>query len=248
MIACINNQLTKLKTYRASSTLKKLFSKITKSILSSPSDLPYYTRLRDFEKQNRILHRNDIYGSGPPCHVAAVETTALIKQYCGESILDIGCGVGTYINELNKFGFKCTGIEYNLQYVEKCRSQGLVVKHMNAEKLNFDDNSFDSVLMIEVLEHLEDPQQALMEAFRVSKLNIIISVPNIDVLPIMSKYQVVPWHLLEATHVNFFTPVILDNLLKKISGKTMVQTYGHFAPWVTEQILHMNIFGVIHKI
>jgi 2-polyprenyl-3-methyl-5-hydroxy-6-metoxy-1,4-benzoquinol methylase len=226
----------------------KLLSKKTKSTPSSPSDLPYYTHLRAFENQERILHRNDIYGGGPPSHVASVETTALIKKYCGGSILDIGCGVGAYMNELNKFGFKCTGIEYNLQYVEKCQSQGLVVEHMNAKKLNFGDNSFDTVLMIEVLEHVEEPQQALMEAFRVSTLNVIISVPNIDVLPIMSKYQVVPWHLLEATHVNFFTPVILDNLLKNISAKTTVQTYGQFAPWVTEQIIHMHILGVIHKI
>lgn len=248
MITHINYYLAKLKASRASGTLTKLFSRKIKSLLSSPSDLPYYTHLRAFEEQNRILHRNDIYGSGPPSHVASVETTEFIKKYCGGSILDIGCGVGASMNELKKFGFKCTGIEYNLQYVEKCRSQGLVVKHMNAEKLNFDDNSFDTTLIIEVLEHVEDPQQVLMEAFRVSKLNIIISVPNIDVLPIMSKYKVVPWHLLEATHVNFFTPVILDNLLKKISDKTIVQTSGQFAPWVTEQIMHMHILGIIYKI
>jgi ubiquinone/menaquinone biosynthesis C-methylase UbiE len=230
--------------------LRKLFSRKIKSPLSSPADLPYYTHLRDFEKKNRILHRNDIYGCGPPSDIASAEIVELIKKYAerGESILDIGCGIGAYIKELSRFGFKCTGIEYNLQYVEKCQSQGLVVKHMNAEKLNFDDNSFDTTLMIEILEHVEDPSQALTEAFRVSKLNIIISVPNIDILPIMSKYNVVPWHLLESTHLNFFTPVILENLLKKISNKTIVQTFGQFAPWVTEQIMHMHILGVIYKV
>jgi ubiquinone/menaquinone biosynthesis C-methylase UbiE len=63
---------------------------------------------------------------------------------------------------------------------------------MNAEELRFGPNSFDTVLMIEVLEHLPEPIIALREAFRVAKKNVLISVPNTDVLPIMSKYQVVP--------------------------------------------------------
>jgi ubiquinone/menaquinone biosynthesis C-methylase UbiE len=63
---------------------------------------------------------------------------------------------------------------------------------MNAEELRFGPNSFDTVLMIEVLEHLPEPISALREAFRVAKKNVLISVPNTDVLPITSKYQVVP--------------------------------------------------------
>jgi len=115
---------------------------------------------------------------------------------------------------------------------------------MDAQQLEFSQNSFDTVIMVEVLEHLAKPMIALEEAFRVARKNILISVPNIDVLPIMSRYQVVPWHILEATHFNFFTPKILESVLKEFAEHVEVFTYGHFAPWITEKEMHMHIFGV----
>jgi len=115
---------------------------------------------------------------------------------------------------------------------------------MDACQLEFSHDSFDTVVMVEVLEHLPEPMIALKEAFRVARKNIIISVPNIDVVPIMSKYQVVPWHILEATHLNFFTPKILESVLREFTKKMEVVTYAHFAPWITEKEMHMHILGV----
>jgi SAM-dependent methyltransferase len=45
----------------------------------------------------------------------------------------------------------------------------------------FEEESFDSVLMFEVLEHLENPKMALREIHRVLKTggNLVISIPNI---------------------------------------------------------------------
>jgi len=46
------------------------------------------------------------------------------------------------------------------------------------EKLPFYDRSFDLVIMSEVLEHIVDSERALAEAARVSKEDILVSVPN----------------------------------------------------------------------
>ena len=47
----------------------------------------------------------------------------------------------------------------------------------NAESLPFKDNSFDTAVLAEVLEHVEDPVKAMKEAKRVAS-KIIITVPN----------------------------------------------------------------------
>lgn len=211
---------------------------------TSMDDLPYFATLKEFEESGKILRRENIYGSGPPSRVVSEEVLNYVRTYAGRRVLDVGCGIGAYMNSLTSYGYECEGIENNQDYVAECLKNGLKVQHLNAQDLQFSENSFDTVMMIEVLEHLPEPIVALREAFRVAKKNVLISVPNIDVLPIMSKYQVVPWHILEATHVNFFTQKILESLLKTFTPKIAVFPYGQFALWVSEKPLHQHIFGV----
>jgi methionine biosynthesis protein MetW len=213
----------------------------------SMADLPYWSTLRDFEHSGKILQRENIYGSGPPIPTVSEETLHYVKEYAGKQVLDIGCGTGAYIKALLQEEYQCEGVENNQDYVSECLKDGLKVKYMDAHQLEYSQNSFDTVIMVEVLEHLAEPMIALKEAFRVARKNIIISVPNIDVIPIMSKYQIVPWHILEATHVNFFTPKILEAVLRTFAEKIEVFTYGHFAPWITEKEMHMHIFGTGSK-
>jgi SAM-dependent methyltransferase len=212
------------------------------------NDLPYFLTLKKFEESGQILKRENIYGSGPPNPAVSEEVLSHVRKYAGRRILDIGCGIGAYIKALIPYGYDCEGIETNRDYVSDCLKNGLKVQWMTAQELEFSENSFDTVMMIEVLEHMSEPIVALQEAFRIARKNVLVSVPNIDVLPIMSKYQVVPWHILEATHVNFFTPKILRSVLNQFTPEVEIFTYGHFASWVTEKRLQMHIFGVGWKL
>ncbi len=45
-------------------------------------------------------------------------------------------------------------------------------------RLPFDDNSFDVVTALDVLEHLDNPHGALHELFRVARKSVLISLPN----------------------------------------------------------------------
>jgi len=105
-----------------------------------------------------------------------------IKQLHPESILDVGAGEGFTLEaiRLQKIAKKIEGIEYTDEAIalgKKLHPQ-VTIKKGNIYELPYKPNSFDMVLCTEVLEHLENPEQALKELKRVSKKYLILSVPN----------------------------------------------------------------------
>ncbi|MEN6330236.1 MAG: class I SAM-dependent methyltransferase [Methanobacteriaceae archaeon] len=134
-------------------------------------------------------------------------------QNAGKSILDLGCATGEYCLQLEKKGFKCTGVDINPQFVEKAIKNGVNAFLARGEDLEFADNSFDTVLLFEVLEHVEKPQNILKEAKRVARKNVLITVPNCSQLSQLSQFSLTYEHLLERDHVNFFTKNDLENLI-----------------------------------
>lgn len=194
----------------------------------SSASLPYEDLLKDAELSGRVLHRSDIYGSGPPVDAVSEEILQFVVDHTGQTVLDVGCGIGPYVERLAGIGRTCIGIEIDEAVVAAARGMGRDVRHMSAYNLEFPNRSFDSVILVETLEHLDDFETALAEASRVARETIVVTVPDISAIPPMSKRQVVPWHLLEATHVNFFTPTLLRRVLLKYSATCEATRLGLF--------------------
>ncbi|MGB3221275.1 MAG: class I SAM-dependent methyltransferase [Desulforhopalus sp.] len=91
-------------------------------------------------------------------------------------ILDIGCGRQVLPQYL-----KTSTTYVSLDFPETGKKLYHANPHIfgDASKLPFKDGSFDTVVMLEVLEHLPNPRTALQEACRVLKKNgqIILSTP-----------------------------------------------------------------------
>lgn len=99
-------------------------------------------------------------------------------------ILDVGCGVGEDLNVINKYG-DVYAIEYSkdaIKLVNRKLVKGLFCN--DAAKLCFKDKTFDCVIVLDVLEHLDNDKDAYREALRVLKRNsyLIISVPAMKFL------------------------------------------------------------------
>ena len=99
-------------------------------------------------------------------------------------ILDLGSGDGLFLTLLNKKGIKGNGLDISEEGVFRTRENGIEASVFDFnDKVPFEDNTFDYVSMLDLLEHLYTPQDLLMEATRVSKKFVIISVPNFSSLP-----------------------------------------------------------------
>jgi len=96
-----------------------------------------------------------------------------LKEVEGE-VLDVGCGIGHLTSEIRNFrlDLEITGCDRerkHLDYFRQYFDSGVKIAYCDAHKLPFGDTSFSAVLMIDVLEHLEAPEDALREAHRVLK-------------------------------------------------------------------------------
>ncbi|MFC0206449.1 class I SAM-dependent methyltransferase [Novosphingobium soli] len=87
-------------------------------------------------------------------------------------VLDIGCGTGSFVLALCDLGAQACGIEYQADKLAAWQDahpgDGRVVWG-DAENLAFADDTFDVVIMNEVLEHVPGEENALREALRVLK-------------------------------------------------------------------------------
>jgi len=83
-------------------------------------------------------------------------------------ILDIGCGTGANLEMLSQFG-EAEGVDVSDDALEFCRQKGLNAQKGLAERLPFDDGTFDLTTALDVVEHLDDDVAGLREMLRVTK-------------------------------------------------------------------------------
>jgi len=93
----------------------------------------------------------------------------------GQSVLEIGVGAGTDFIRFARAGAKATGVDLTEHAIalvrERLDNEGLdaELRQADAERLPFDDDSFDRVYSWGVLHHTPDTERAVREAIRVLK-------------------------------------------------------------------------------
>lgn len=150
------------------------------------------------------------------------------------SLLDIGCGSSPIITRYPR----AVGIDSNGRKLEFMRGK---VPHatfmlMPADSLEFSDNSFDTVLCIEVLEHLEEPNRAMAEIARVLKTGgrVVIATPD---------YSKRLWYLAER-----FTPYKESHRYQftKTSLESLCHQHG-LEPLKHRYIMGCDLVELFHK-
>lgn len=132
----------------------------------------------------------------------------------------------------------------NVGPLRKAKNAGVQGLIMDGMKVGFRDKAFDMVLLIEVLEHVVDPGKVLAEARRVAKKRIFITVPNLELLPHLSQFNVIMHHFLEPTH--FFTKKMLEALLSQYFRKFEVDRFGRFFPFLESPELYYHLRAIIN--
>jgi 2-polyprenyl-3-methyl-5-hydroxy-6-metoxy-1,4-benzoquinol methylase len=131
-------------------------------------------------------------------------------------VLDIGCGEGLLATELKNNGNRITGIDelpraaresVLEQYYSADLDKGIepVLRALNGKR-------FDCVLLLDVLEHLRQPEKILEECHQVvgPDSDVIISLPNVAnitvrLMLLFGRFNYRNQGILDRTHLRFFT-------------------------------------------
>ena len=95
-------------------------------------------------------------------------------------VLENGCGVGMYLERLASFGGELVGLEFDIDRAKIAGRRAGGVVGAAGERLPFPDRSFDLILSHEVLEHVQDDRQAVLEMVRTLRPGgrAIVFAPN----------------------------------------------------------------------
>ena len=107
----------------------------------------------------------------------------------GNSLIDIGCGTGAFINHMRQKGWNVQGLEPDTD-ARRVALEKYGLKTEPSEKLfDFEDSTFDVITLWHVLEHVHSLREYIEQCKKILKDNglLLIALPN------PSGYDAVKW-------------------------------------------------------
>lgn len=108
------------------------------------------------------------------------------KDYLTGSILDVGCGIGNFTATLSKYG-KVTAIDIDKSLIQNLKNEKnpcVIVGYGDIEegKYFFKKQTFDTIVCLNVLEHIKDDKTALQNMYNLlskgGKLILLVPIHN----------------------------------------------------------------------
>lgn len=161
------------------------------------------------EEDLRILHFADRAGR-------------VLKYRTSGRLLDVGCARGLFLsNFVDKRSFEFLGIEPRRWICERAAKRlGNRVFCGTLKEAHLPDAHFDVVTMINLIEHLPSPKDALLEVNRIMKPGALLMVETPDAGGFLTWIMGGRWFpFLESEHNYFFTKATINDLLSKTGFK-----------------------------
>jgi SAM-dependent methyltransferase len=159
---------------------KKLVPSIYDAIYSVPGGAPGYDR--NFQYARRVTRVKY-----PLAYLASRQDAFwgvehLLAELTNPRVLEVGCGLGYLTYALRRAGYDALGIDVSPEAVASAtRVFGHFYRAESIESYASKcSDTFDAIVMVEVIEHLEDPVKVLQSAMRLLAPggSVIVSTPN----------------------------------------------------------------------
>jgi ubiquinone/menaquinone biosynthesis C-methylase UbiE len=104
-------------------------------------------------------------------NIEAIQETLAAQLLCGD-VLELGCGNGTYSSALASRAERLYVTDVSEQMLSVCRQRlghldNVTVERQDCFSLSYPEDSFDAVVMVNLLHVIPEPERALRESRRV---------------------------------------------------------------------------------
>jgi SAM-dependent methyltransferase len=165
------------------------------------------------------------------------EIAPLLQKDAAAAVLDLGCGAGATLAWLKAQGF--CGRTVGVEVAEQCRDEARRnVDEFHAARIeatDFPPASFDCVLILDVLEHLVDPEGALRRVHPWVKPagRVIVSLPNVRNMTVLRKlivngrWDYAESGILDEDHLRFFSLRSARDLAARCGYRVEAERYNY---------------------
>ena len=174
----------------------------------------FVPELYDYYDKYENVDKEDVYN--PVTNARCQDLLRWFSRFgIGREVLDVGCGLGQFVEVANRSGWIAEGLELSREAVNFARRQGLAVQELDFLSGTIQPNSYDLVTLFEVIEHVPNPAEVLYRAGEVVRSGglVYLTTPNfasIDRCLLGKK-----WKVIVPAHLTYFTPRTLRALVKK---------------------------------
>jgi 2-polyprenyl-3-methyl-5-hydroxy-6-metoxy-1,4-benzoquinol methylase len=143
-------------------------------------------------------------------------------------LLDVGCGIGYFLEVAKERGWEVFGTEYTDRAIEICTEKGIQMKQGKLDPSNYEPGSFDVITSFEVLEHINNPLEETNNFNQLLRKGglVYLTTPNFNSLlrhRLKERYDVITY----PEHLSYYTPSTLKKLFTQCGfRKLKIQTTG----------------------
>ncbi len=131
-------------------------------------------------------------------------------------LLDVGCGIGYFLEAAKERGWEVYGTEYTDEAVSICEEKGIKVQKGKLDPKNYEEESFDVITSFEVIEHINNPLEELENFNSLLRKGgvVYVTTPNFNSLlryRLKAAYNVITY----PEHLSYYTPKTLKRVFKQ---------------------------------
>jgi glycosyltransferase involved in cell wall biosynthesis len=176
----------------------------------------------------------------PKLGFTSSHTMALEAVEENADVLDLGCGQGYVATEMAKRAKHVTGVDRYAPHSTQTPNVEFVQWDLDSDKIPMDVSRYDQVFMLDIIEHLRDPEgfmEKLRAASVASRPEVIITTANIGffitrLMLLLGQFNYGRRGILDRTHTRLFTFSALRELLDQ-AGYKILEVRGIPAPFPT---------------